>query len=100
MNCSSFFFLLCCALLQLFTGEFGEAAAFSHNQVDVLKEFLSVEFVTYVGEAVGILVQIRLVYLLNVSGKYNLGSFSRTGDDGLNLVRSKVLRLVNDEESL
>ena len=38
--------------LQFLAGQFAEAAALSHNQVDVLKELLSIQLVADVGKAV------------------------------------------------
>ncbi|MBR0315169.1 MAG: hypothetical protein IJK39_08640, partial [Bacteroidales bacterium] len=58
--------------LQFLAGKFAQAASFSHNQVHVLKEFFSVELVADVVKAVGVLVQVWLVYLLYVSSKDNL----------------------------
>ena len=66
----------------------------------MFKERLAVEFVIYMCKAVGPLVQIWLVYLLNISGKYNLCPLSGSGNYSLNLMRCKILRLVNNKEDI
>ena len=51
-------------------------------------------------KAVGPLVQIGLVYLLDISGKDNLCPLSGSGNDSLNLVRCKILRLIYNKEDI
>ena len=50
------------------------------------------------GQAVGVEVQIRLIYLVDVAREDYLGALAGPGDDGLDLVGSQVLGLVHDEE--
>ncbi len=64
------------------------------------EEVFAVEFFAQVGEAVGPFVQVRLVYLVNISGENYLGSFTGTGDDGLHFVRGEVLGFIYDEEGV
>ena len=64
----------------------------------MLEQLLSVHLLVQVRQAVGPLVQIRLVNLEYVSGEHHLGAFARPGYDGLYLVRGEILRLVADEE--
>ena len=66
----------------------------------MLEEFLAGHLLTQVGQSVGPLVEVRLVYLEDVAGKHHLGPLARTGDDGLDLMRGEVLRLIDDEEGL
>ena len=66
----------------------------------MLEYRLSAHFLSKVSEAVGPLIQVWLVYLEDISGKHHLGPFSRSGDDGLYLMRGKVLGLVYDEIAL
>jgi hypothetical protein len=41
-------------------------------------------------------VDVRIVDLVRVAGEDDLGAFARARDDGLDLVRREVLRLVDD----
>ena len=75
-------------------------AALAPHHIDVGEDALAEELVAKVREAVGVEVQIGLVYLVDVSGEDYLSAFSGTGDDGLDLVRSEVLGLVHDEEDV
>ena len=60
------------------------------------KQVLVSHAVYHIDKPVGLAVQIRLVNLLDISGKHHLRTFSRTGNDGLYLIRRQVLRLVDD----
>ena len=96
-------FIICLiehSILKQLAGKLGELAALAPHHIDVGEDALAEELVAKVGEAVGVEVQIGLVYLVDVSGEYYLGALSGTGDDGLDLVRSEVLGLVYDEEDV
>ena len=86
--------------LQFLAGKFAQAASFAHDQVDMLEELFSVELVADVGKTVGVLVKVRLVNLLDITGEDYLGAFSCTGDDGLHFVWGEVLCLIDDEIGL
>ena len=66
----------------------------------MLEQFLTHHFLAQMSKTVGPLVQIRLVDLEYISGENHLRAFAGTGDDGLDLVRGEILRLIDDEESL
>ena len=63
----------------------------------MLEDFLAVKLLAQVGKTVGPLVQVRLVYLEDISGKYHFCAFTCTRDDGLDLVRGKILGFIDDE---
>ena len=65
----------------------------------MLEEGLPGHFVAQVCEAVGPLVQIRLVDLLYVAREHYLGALPGPGDDGLDLMRGEILGFVYDEEN-
>ena len=86
--------------LQEFAGKLRELTSLAPHHIDVGEDALAEELVAKVREAVGVEVQIGLVYLVDVSGKDYLGALSGAGDDGLDLVRGEVLGLVYDEEDV
>ena len=64
----------------------------------MLEELLSLHLLAEVREAVGPLIQIRLVYLEDIAREDHLGAFAGPGDDGLDFMRREVLRFVDYEE--
>ena len=63
----------------------------------MLEQRLAGHLLSKVGETVGIYVKIRLVYLEQVARKHHLGILPRPRDDGLDLVRRKILSLIDYE---
>ena len=63
----------------------------------MLEKRLAGHLFTEVRESVGIHVQIRLVDLEYVTGKYHFGTFAGTGYYGLDFVRGEILCFVYNE---
>ena len=60
------------------------------------KKVLIFHTINHVNQAIGLTVQIRLVYLLNITGKHHFGSFASTGDNSFYFMWSQVLCFIND----
>ena len=45
------------------------------------KKVLIFHTINHVNQAIGLAVQIRLVYLLDITGEHHFGSFASTGDN-------------------
>ena len=86
--------------LQFFSGQFRQFRAFSLYKVYKFEKFLSVQLFGKMRKAVRPSVQVWLVYLLNIAGKYHLSPLSGSCDYGFYLVRGKVLCLVYDEKDI
>ena len=59
------------------------------------KKVLIFHTINHVNQAIGLTVQIRLVYLLNITGKHHFGSFASTGDNSFYFMWSQVLCFIN-----
>ena len=60
------------------------------------KKVLIFHTVNHVNQTIGLAVQIRLVNLLDISGKYHFRTFSRTSDNRFYFMWSQVLCFIND----
>ena len=85
-------------LLQEPAGYLRQLASLSFREVHMLEQLLSCHLFAEVRQPVGIHVQVRLVYLENITGEDYLGIFPGPCDDGLDLVRREVLRFIHYEE--
>lgn len=86
--------------LKFFAGKFAQGTALPFDEVYVGEEVFAVEFFAEVCEAVGPGVEVRLVYLVNISGEDDLGAFSCSGYDCFDLMRGEVLGFIYDEEGV
>ena len=60
------------------------------------KKVLIFHTINHVNQAIGLTVEIRLVYLLDITGKHHFRTLTRTGYDGFDLMRSQVLCFINN----
>ena len=60
------------------------------------KKVLIFHTINHVNQAIGLAVQIRLVYLLDITGEHHFGSFASTGDNSFYFMWSQVLCFIND----
>ena len=79
-------------------GKFRQFASFPFYQVDMLEQRLSVHFVHDMRQPVGIDVEIRGIYLENITRENYLRPFPGPCNDGLDFMGRKVLGLVHYEE--
>ena len=86
--------------LQFAAGKFGEFGALAFYKVNARKQFFSIELFIEMGETVGPSVEIRLVYLVDISCKDNFCTFSGSGYNCFYFMRCKVLSLINYKEYL
>ena len=64
------------------------------------KELVPFEFVDQVAQTIGLLIEIGRIDLPYIAGENELGIFSCPGNDRLDLMRSKVLRFVHNEDHI
>lgn len=64
------------------------------------KNRLILHLINHVNQTVRLHIQVWRVDLVDISSEYDLRALASTSDDSLNLVRSKVLCLINDHESI
>jgi len=60
---------------------------------------LPFHFIDHVGQSIRLGIEIGRIDLLKIACKYHFCTLSRTSDDGFHLVRSQILRLVNNTKS-
>ena len=77
------------------TGHTKEAEALQ-GEMPAMPEAL--EALTHIGQARTGRTEVGRVYLGQIAQAHHLGTFAGTGDDGLHLVRSQVLALVDQDE--
>ena len=64
------------------------------------KQFLSAHLVYHIGQTIALHIQVRRVYLLNISCKYHLSAFARTCDNRFDFMRRQVLRFINNAKGI
>ena len=64
------------------------------------ENFLPLHTVYHVGQPIGLGIEVGGVDLINVAGKYHFCTFGCTGNNGLYLMRGKVLRFIDDAEGI
>ena len=85
-------------VLQQLRGQISQLAPLSFLQCDMRIPRVAFGFIDKVQKAVAFCSQLRRIDLVNITREHKLAVLAGAGNDGFDLVRGEVLRLIHDED--